>query len=36
MNVSADPEETMLFFKNPVNGMLQDCQKKSTTLSHGA
>lgn len=36
MDVSADPEETMLFFINPMNGMLQDCKKKSTTLSHGA
>ena len=37
MDASAGPEETMFFLQSyRVNGMLQDCKKKSTMLSHDA
>lgn len=37
IDASAELEETIFFFQtHSVNGMLQDCKKKSTMLSHDA
>ena len=37
IDASAGSEETIFFFQtHPLNGMLQDCKKKSTMLTHDA